>query len=167
MITESRRIFLSSSEGSHISFEMFCSSPSLFVIFSFLTTIPVVSFARSFAAESFDFFTTPDSAFPNGVLSDDISNNDLFTPSLDQTTNQMSDLDPTFSTSFAADSLDPDAGSTFSSDYSVSDEENLLAKKVASGDMCQAEDDSLLPFIGRLRIRGSAAGSGRAVCGAT
>lgn len=151
----------------HINFEMFCTSPSLFVIFSFLAAVPVVSFARSFAAESFEFFTTSDSAFTNDVLPDDISNENLFIPSPDENTNQSIDPDSTFSTELAANFLDPDAGATLSSNYlSVSDEENLLANNKASGEICKAEGDSPSPLIGRLRVRGSAAGGGGTVCGA-
>lgn len=123
--------------------------------------------ARSHAAENVNLWTISHSEFPNAVLPDDTSNSDMFTPSPDETADQLSDPDSTFSTELAANFLDPDAAVTFSSDYSRSDKEDLLAKIKASGVMCQAEGVSLSPFIGRLRVRGSEPGSGRAVCGPT
>lgn len=144
---------------------MFCTSPSLFFLFSFLTTVPVRRLARSYAAENLNLWTTSDSALPNENLPDDSSNNDIFTPALYETANQISNTDSIFSTELAANSLDPAAASTFSSDYSVLDEENLLAEIKASGAMCQAEGDSLSPFIGRLRVRGLESRNERAVCG--
>ena len=147
---------------------MFYSPASLLVIVSFFTTVPVVSFARSFAAENLDYLTTPDSAFTtSAILPDDVSSNDLFTLSLDETTNQMLDPGSIVSTELAADFLDPDAGSTFSSGYSVLGEENLMAENRVSGEMCPAEDDLSSPFIGRLRVRDSQPGNGRKLCGAT
>lgn len=101
------------------------------------------------------------------ILPDDISSNYLFTLSLDETTNQMWDPASTLSTEVAADFLNPDADSIFASDDSVLGEENLLAENIASGEMCQAEDDSSSSFIGRLRVRNSQSGNGRNLCGAT
>ena len=162
-----RRIIFVWSERSRIIFEMFYNSSSLFVLFSFLTTVPVRSLARSYAAETLNLWTTSDSAFPNDILPDDTPNSDMFTPSLEETANPMSNPGSTSSTELAANFLDPDTASTLSSDYSVSDVEVLIAKTKASGEMCQAEGDSLSPFIGRLRVRGSEPGSERAVCGPT